>query len=61
MLGKATEAPYVMEPERVLRQALRREPLRGGLDLYGVRGDAPFHVLGTKARLHGMVRSLKEG
>jgi FkbM family methyltransferase len=61
VLGKATEAPYVMEPERVLRQALRREPLRGGLDLYGVRGDAPFHVLGTKARLHGMVRSLKEG
>ena len=59
-LGKATAAPYPMSGARILRQALARDPVRGGLDLYGVRGALPFHVLGTGARLHGMVRSLKE-
>jgi FkbM family methyltransferase len=59
-LGKATEAPYPMRPERILRQALARDPVRGGLDLYGARGAAPFHVLGLRARLHGLARSLKE-
>lgn len=59
-LGKATEAPYPMKPERILRQALGRDPVRGGLDLYGARGAAPFHVLGLRARLHGLVRNLKE-
>lgn len=59
-LGKATEAPYPMSAERILRQALARDPVRGGLDLYGARGAAPFHVLGPKARVHGFVRALKE-
>lgn len=59
-LGKATEAPYPMPVERILRQALARDPVRGGLDLYGVRGNLPFHVLGLGPRLHGFVRSLKE-
>lgn len=59
-LGKATEAPYPMSAARILRQALARDPVRGGLDLYGARGAAPFHVLGARARLHGFVRSLKE-
>lgn len=59
-LGKATEAPFPMSPARILRQALGRDPVRGGLDLYGVRGRLPFHVLGLRARLHGLVRSLKE-
>ena len=59
VLGKATAAPYPMEPARILRQALARDPVKGGLDLYGVRG-RPFHVLGAKARLHGLWRSLRE-
>jgi FkbM family methyltransferase len=58
-LGKATEAPYPMSPARILRQTLRRDPVKGGIDLYGTRG-LPFHVLGLGARLHGFVRSLKE-
>jgi len=58
-LGKATEAPYPMRPERILRQALARDALHGGIDLYGTRG-LPFHVAGWKARLHGMARSLRE-
>jgi FkbM family methyltransferase len=58
-LGKATEAPYPMPVARILRQVARREPVRGGIDLYGVRG-RPFHVLGAGPRLHGFVRSLKE-
>jgi FkbM family methyltransferase len=58
-LGKATEAPYPMTPGRILRQALARDPVRGGIDLYGTRG-LPFHVLGPAARLRGMLRSLKE-
>jgi FkbM family methyltransferase len=58
-LGKATEAPYPMPIERILAQVSRRDPVRGGIDLYGTRG-LPFHVLGPRARLHGLVRSLKE-
>ncbi len=58
-LGKATAAPYPMAPERILRQALARDPVKGGLDLYGTRG-LPFHVRGLQARLHGMWRSLRE-
>ncbi|MEY2747597.1 MAG: hypothetical protein RL112_2639 [Planctomycetota bacterium] len=59
VLGKATAAPYPMEPARILRQALARDPVKGGLDLYGARG-RPFHVLGAKARLHGLWRGLRE-
>ena len=58
-LGKATEAPYPMQPQRILRQALARDPVKGGLDLYGTRG-LPFHALGLRARLHGMWRALRE-
>jgi FkbM family methyltransferase len=61
VLGKATAAPYPMDAARILRQALARDPVKGGLDLYGVRGGSPFHVLGPKARLHGLWRSLREG
>ncbi len=59
-VGKATAAPYPMEPARILRQALARDPVKGGLDLYGVRGKRPFHVLGPKARLRATWRSLRE-
>lgn len=59
-VGKATAAPYPMTPERILRQASRRDPVRGGLDLYATRGGAPFHVLGAKARLRGLLRSWRE-
>jgi FkbM family methyltransferase len=58
-LGKATEAPFPMTVDRILAQAGGRDPVKGGFDLYGTRG-LPFHVLGLKARLHGMVRSLRE-
>ncbi|TAJ25417.1 MAG: FkbM family methyltransferase [Planctomycetota bacterium] len=58
-LGKATAAPFPMRPERILKQALARDPVKGGLDLYGTRG-VPFHVLGLKTRLHGMWRSNRE-
>jgi FkbM family methyltransferase len=58
-LGKATAAPYPMEPERILRQVAGRDPVKGGIDLYGARG-TEFHVLGLKTRLHGLVRSWKE-
>lgn len=58
-LGKATAAPYPMDAERILRQALARDPVRGGLDLYGVRG-LPFHVLGARARLRSLWRSQRE-
>ena len=36
-----------------------RDPVRGGIDLYGTRR-RPFHVLGMKARLKGAVRAVKE-
>jgi FkbM family methyltransferase len=58
-LGKATVAPYPMTRERILSQALGRDPIKGGLDLYGTRG-RPFHALGFGRRLHGMWRSLRE-
>lgn len=58
-LGKATAAPYVMTPERIVKQALARDPVKGGLDLYATRG-VPFHVLGTKARVRAAVRSWRE-
>jgi FkbM family methyltransferase len=58
-LGKATAAPYPMGPERILRQALARDPVKGGLDLYGTRG-LPFHVLGLGSRLRGIARGLRE-
>lgn len=59
-LGKATAAPYPMTPGRILRQALARDPVKGGLDLYGVKGRLPFHVLGLEARLRSIWRSLRE-
>ncbi len=58
-LGKATDAPYPMSRERILKQVMSRDPVRAGMDLYGTRG-LPFHVLGGKARLKGWVRRLKE-
>lgn len=58
-IGKATEAPYPMRTERILRQAMARDPVRGGIDLYAVR-DCHFHVVGAKNRLRGFVRSIKE-
>lgn len=58
-LGKATAAPYPMQTERILAQALARDPVKGGLDLYGVR-QRPFHVLGLAARLRGTWRALRE-
>lgn len=58
-LGKATAAPYPMPPQRILRQALARDPVKGGIDLYGVRG-RPFHVQGLQGRMHGLWRSMRE-
>ncbi|MCC6406667.1 MAG: FkbM family methyltransferase [Planctomycetes bacterium] len=58
-LGKATEAPYPMTKDRILRQASSRDPVKGGIDLYGARGTA-FHVLGLKPRLHGLWRAMRE-
>lgn len=59
-LGKATDAPFTMTKDRILGQMSRRDPVRGGIDLYGTRGRKPFHVLGAKARLKGLLRSFKE-
>jgi hypothetical protein len=58
-IGKATAAPYPMTPERILRQARARDPVKGGLDLYAVRG-VPFHVGGLGSRLRSMYRSARE-
>ena len=58
-IGKATAAPYPMQPARILRQALARDPVRGGLDHYATRG-VPFHVGGVARRIRGLVRSLRE-
>lgn len=58
-LGKATAAPYPMSPERILKQARARDPVRGGLDLYATRG-LPFHVGGIQRRVRSVVRSLRE-
>jgi 2-polyprenyl-6-methoxyphenol hydroxylase-like FAD-dependent oxidoreductase len=59
-VGKATAAPYPMEPARILRQvAAARDPVKGGIDLYAVRG-LPFHVDGLRTRLRSLARSLRE-
>ena len=58
-LGKATAAPYPASAERLLRQASHGDPVKGGFDLYAVRG-LPFHVLGAGARLKSLLRSLRE-
>lgn len=58
-IGKATAGPYPMSAERILRQAAARGGVRGGFDLYAVRG-RPFHVLGPKARLRSLWRGFKE-
>jgi len=58
-MGKATAAPYPMSPERILAQALARDPVKGGLDLYGTRG-LPFHVGSLKGRLKSLWRSVRE-
>lgn len=60
-IGKATEAPYPMSKERILKQSLdpRRDPVKGGIDLYAVRG-LPFHVVSLKNRLKSALRSWKE-
>ena len=58
-VGKATEAPYPMDQQRILRQALSRDPVRGGIDLYATRG-RPFHVVSPLNRLRALVRSIKE-
>lgn len=57
--GKATAAPYAMAKDRILAQALARDPVKGGLDLYATRG-LPFHVSGAGGRLRAAWRSLKE-
>ncbi|GJM22680.1 MAG: hypothetical protein DHS20C15_25950 [Planctomycetota bacterium] len=59
VLGKATNGPYPMTTARILAQVGNAADVKGGIDLYGTRR-RPFHVLGTKARLRGMWRSLKE-
>jgi FkbM family methyltransferase len=59
-VGKATQAPYPMTRERILRQALARDPVRGGIDLYGTRG-LPFHVTSLGNRVRAVVRSWREG
>jgi hypothetical protein len=48
-----------MDPDRILRQALARDPVKGGIDLYGTRG-LPFHVAGAGGRLRSLWRSLRE-
>lgn len=58
-LGKATAAPYPMNAERILRQARERDPVKGGLDLYGTRG-LPFHVGGTLDYARATWRSWRE-
>ena len=59
-LGKATDAPFAMSKQRILGQMAGRDPVRGGIDLYGTRGNRPFHALGAMARLKGLARSFKE-
>ena len=58
-IGKATDAPYPMTIERILKQMQGRDPVKAGIDLYGSR-ERPFHVLGLGPRFKGLVRSLKE-
>lgn len=58
-IGKATAAPYPMEPARILAQASKRDPVKGGLDLYATRG-LPFHVGGLSGRVRSLARSWRE-
>lgn len=58
-LGKATAAPYPMSAERILCQARARDPVKGGLDLYGTRG-LPFHVGGPLDYARALWRSWRE-
>jgi len=58
-LGKATAAPYPMTSERILRQARARDPVKGGLDLYGTR-ELPFHVGGPVDYARALWRSWRE-
>lgn len=58
-MGKATNAPYPMQPARILRQVGSTDDVKGGIDIYGVRR-RPFHVMGLAARCRGLWRSLKE-
>ena len=58
-MGKATAAPYPMTPDRILKQAETRDPVKSGLDLYATRGK-PFHVGGAVDRLRSIWRSIKE-
>ncbi len=58
-LGKATAAPYPMTAERILRQARARDPVKGGLDLYGTRA-LPFHVGGPIDYARALWRSWRE-
>jgi FkbM family methyltransferase len=58
-MGKATAAPYPMNPARILRQAETRDPVKSGLDLYATRGKA-FHIGGAVDRMRSLWRSIKE-
>jgi len=58
-IGKATAAPYPMSAARIVRQARDRDPVKGGLDLYGTRG-LPFHVGSTLDYARAQWRSWRE-
>ncbi len=58
-IGKATAAPYPMSAARILRQARARDPVKGGLDLYGTHG-LPFHVGGALDYARAQWRSWRE-
>jgi FkbM family methyltransferase len=58
-VGKATAAPYPMSPARILKQALARDPVRGGIDLYATRG-VPFHVGGPMDTARSLWRRMRE-
>lgn len=58
-IGKATAAPYPMNAARILAQAAKRDPVKGGLDLYATRG-LPFHMGGFSGRLRSLARSWRE-
>jgi FkbM family methyltransferase len=58
-LGKATAAPYPISAERLLKQSAHGDPVKGGFDLYCVRG-VPFHVLGAATRVKAILRSMRE-